>query len=674
MPRFFAWCVVFATLLASQNSLAVNSNAIKVFTSKDHALAYASQKELAGHRTNLTTQKQNKQRYIIYLKGYRQWSVAFKQAQSLEQRGYNNIEVVKGQFERGYSIIIAQLLSKEKAGKVFNRLRSLGLKNVKVKTDSIKLVRYIVMVHPKKKVTVTETVIVKAEPAKPIKLRNETKPKIKTETAQVKKTQPVSKLPEKGLSSDIPAGTDSLSLGAENEIIIISDEEEISGDELIIVMSDASDVTYEIEMGEDLESSNFDWAVDKIVLEEELFSRSASDVDNAEYAQISAHMTYRASENWELRLGARIDTYNQHGSNNTDVNDLMLDYEDSYIRYRDETMRVTVGTQTIRWGRADILAPTDNLATLDLSRGVLPNWDDLYRSSLALRGELFSGNSKLDFVYLPDFREAQLPEDRENVWYPVNFNKGTILGGRSTTLSTIVLKNATIDDDVNGDGGFGLRFSSTANAIDYALTVQRIRLSAPTYKINEQFRQALLVNPYFAIANQNSYGYTYSEEHPRNWVIGGDMAFQWQQFTFRVEGAWFSDLPATTKNLEYKTYDGAKWTAGVEFYPGDADTRVILQFSGNHINEKEKIIDRDNSLTLNGETESLFSNNRWRFSTKFSLGLDVKDIYISPEIAYLGWEPFEVYSAVHYLEGSEQSLGGFYQENTMFTIGWRGRY
>jgi hypothetical protein len=199
-------------------------------------------------------------------------------------------------------------------------------------------------------------------------------------------------------------------------------------------------------------------------------------------------------------------------------------------------------------------------------------------------------------------------------------------------------------------------------------------LSAPAYKINEQFRQDLLANPAAALANQNQYGYTYTEEHPRNWIVGGDLAFQWQDVTLRFESAWFSDMPATTDNLEYKTYDGVKWAAGMEFYPGDADTRVILQLSGNHIDEKEDIVDRDNSLTLGGESETLFANNRWRFSTKFSIGLDIKDVYISPEIAYLGWEPFEVYSAAHYLDGSEQSLGGFYEENTMVTVGWRGRF
>jgi len=631
MLRLFAGCICFVTLLASQGLFAENSKQSAVFSNKKKAIEFAKQEELSGNKTNLSTQKQNRQRYIVYLKGYRQWSVAFKQAQSLEKMAYKNIEVVKGRFERDYSIIIAQLLSKEKAGEVFNKLRGLGMRNAKVKTDSIELTRYIVTVHQP---------LVSPTP-KPIK-------------------KPV----------HVPV----LKPDMDDETIVISDEDEISSDDMIIVMSDASDVTYEVEMDEELEDGNVNWAIDKIVLEEQLFTRSSSDVSNVEYAHVSSHVNWKISENWDMQLAARIDAYNQHGKHGTDADDVTLDYEDNYIRYRDERSRVTVGTQTIRWGRVDVLAPTDNMVTLDLSRGVLPNWDDLYRASLAIRGELFSGKSKLDFVYLPKFREAELPEDEESVWYPVNFQTGEIIGGQSNPLSKAIFQNATIDDHISGDGGLGLRFSSNVNSVDYALTLQRVRLSAPSYKMNEQFRQDLLVNPLLAVANQSSYGDTYTEEHPRNWIVGGDMAFQWDQLTLRFEGAWFSDMPATTKNLEYETYDGLKWAAGVEFYPGDADTRVIVQLSGNHIDEQEKIVDRDNSLTLSGESETLFSNNRWRFSTKYSIGLDIKDIYISPEISYLGWEPFEVYSAVHYLDGNEQSLGGFYQENAMISIGWRGRY
>ncbi len=638
MQSFIAGCLCLALLVVSEGIFAKNIKQPSVFFSKEKAVSFARKQKNAGNKTSLITQKQNYKRYIVYLKGYPQWSLAFKQAQLLEKSGYNNIEVVKDSFKRSYSIIVSQALSKEKAGKVFNNLRKSGLKNIRVKTDIVKLTRYIVAVHPPGK------------PANPVVTTSQSLPEISKIKAVKQKT-----------------------LYPQSDNIIINEQPDLSEDS-IIVMSGDNDDAFDIAYDEELENSNIDWAVDKIILEEELFSRSSSAVDIADYGHISSHVNWRISENWDMQLAARVDAYKQHGNNSSDINDLDLDYENNYIRYRNEDLRLTAGTQTIRWGRMDVLSPTDNMVTMDWSRGVLPKWDDLYRASPALRGELFLENSKLDLIYLPKFREAELPNDKENVWYPINFRKGEILGGKISPLSKTILKNATIDDKVGGDGGLGLRFSSNINAIDYALTVQRVRLSAPAYKINESFRRALLSNPLLAIANQTSFGYTYTEEHPRNWVVGGDMAFQWQDYTLRFEGAWFSDLPATTRTLEYKTYKGFRWASGVEFYPGDADTRVILQLAGSHIDEKQKIVDRDNSLTLTGETETLFSNSRWRLSTKFNIGLDIKDIYISPEISFLGWEPFEIYTAAHYFDGSEQSMGGFYRENSMITFGWRGRY
>ncbi|MCP3850258.1 MAG: hypothetical protein GY694_08495 [Gammaproteobacteria bacterium] len=668
MIRVFTGCFVVAFAM-SQSVLAKNNDRFSVHSSQKKALEYAKQEEQLGNSTNITAQHQVKKRYIVYLKNYRQWSVAFKQAQSLEKLGYTHVEVVKNHYERNYSITVVQTLSKEKAGKTLNRLRSIGLRNAKVKNDTIKLTRYIVAVHKPKVSTALVTPVIQDKTAPIVKLKSPAKKSVKN--ADKKAT--VKQSPEiKAEDDDTIVIVDEDSDSADT--IIMGDITDSGDIDKLLAMSDTSNDDFDLEMDDDVESSDIDWAVDKIVLEEELFTRSASDVSNVEYAHVSSHINWRMSANWDMQLAARMDAYHQHGKHNTDADDVSFDYEDTYLRYRDDNMRLTLGSQTIRWGRVDLLAPTDNMVTMDLSRGVLPDWDDLYRASLAMRGELFLGDSKLDLVYLPSFREAELPKDKESVWHPVNFRTGRMLGGEVNPLSTAINQNATIEDHVGGEGGIGLRFSSNYSSLDYALTVQRVRLSAPYYKINQQFGQDLLVNPLQALNNQNSYGATYTEEHPRNWIVGGDMAFQWSQVTLRFEGAWFSDMPATTKSLEYKTYDGAKWATGIEFYPGDADTRVILQLSGNHIDEKEKIADRDNAISLSGESETLFSNDRWRFRTKFSLGLDIKDVYLSPELSYLGWEPFEVYSAIHYLEGSEQSLGGFYQENSMFTLGWRGRY
>lgn len=311
----------------------------------------------------------------------------------------------------------------------------------------------------------------------------------------------------------------------------------------------------------------------------------------------------------------------------------------------------------------DTFSPNDRLAPLDLSRGVLEQWGENYRSVGAVRNELFLGDSKLDFVIIPRFREAEL-SDKKQVWYPVDTKRGRILGFGKDKLLSSVVKNSRIDDnDFSKKDAYGLRYSSMINSVDYAFNVQNIQLSTPYYSSNLQPPGQIL---------DDAHQLTLYEEHPENWILGADMAFEWQDMTWRFETAWFSDLPATTPLWEYKKFNGLEWAGGVEFYPGDSDTRVNMQLSGRHIfNNNEKIVDRDNSITLSGSVESELDNGKWKLSTRYSLGLDMKDIYLSPEVSYLGWEAYELYMGYHYLDGADRSVGGFYSNNKLLNLGVR---
>ncbi len=650
MIRVLAGCLV---LFFSFNLIAYAAESAKttryyVFRNKDKAEAFSHQQQTSTQQANLTTQKKPVQHFFVLLKGYTQWSTAFKQAQLLEKQGISGIEVVKGRFERGYSILVAQFTDKKKAGQLFNKLRSRGLKNVRVFSDKASVYQYIVTVHSIDK-TRTRT-------------RTKSKPVIMAKKTELKSAR---QQPSTGISKSIPE-TDSKAIAGNIEQN--SDQEE----EIIIVMSDDNDFnsSYEINLDNDeQEISETVWGA-SFNLEEDLFSRDTQDVDHSEYANASAYLEHSLNSNWDLKISARLDGYHQSGKNRSNYNDTDLDYGDTYLRYRDDSYRITLGAQTIRWGKVDNLGPLDNMATLDLSRGVMLKWGENYRSSPALRVEHFMEQGKLDLVYLADFREAELA-DKKDVWYPIDFRNGRMLGFKNNPAMAPLIQNARIDDDFSGDGGWGMRFSSTLDSYDIGLTVQQVRLSTPYYKINEGIRQQILTSQ---VVNPANYKYTFSEQHPRSWVVGGDAAFQWKSVTWRMEAGWFSDLPVTTTTLKYETYDGFKWAGSAEFYPGDADTRVNLQLSGQHIDEKDKILDLDNVVVLSGEIESLFNNSRWKASGKFSIGVNNKEFILSPEIAYLGAEPFELYTAYHYLDGAEQTIGGFYKYNNVLTFGIRGKY
>jgi hypothetical protein len=86
------------------------------------------------------------------------------------------------------------------------------------------------------------------------------------------------------------------------------------------------------------------------------------------------------------------------------------------------------------------------------------------------------------------------------------------------------------------------------------------------------------------------------------------------------------------------------------------------------------VIDRREIYNINGEIEIPFDRERWRAKLDFYAGLNDKDIYVNPEIAFLGWEPHEVYLALHYFDGAEQTLGGFHEDHSSINLGWRAKF
>jgi hypothetical protein len=76
----------------------------------------------------------------------------------------------------------------------------------------------------------------------------------------------------------------------------------------------------------------------------------------------------------------------------------------------------------------------------------------------------------------------------------------------------------------------------------------------------------------------------------------------------------------------------------------------------------------------NGEIETSFGQGRWRAGMRFRSGFNVKDVYLSPKLNYVGWEPHERYVAAHYFDGEARTLGGFHQNHSLITLGLRSKF
>ncbi|HOP16940.1 MAG TPA: hypothetical protein PLX99_10025, partial [Gammaproteobacteria bacterium] len=99
-----------------------------------------------------------------------------------------------------------------------------------------------------------------------------------------------------------------------------------------------------------------------------------------------------------------------------------------------------------------------------------------------------------------------------------------------------------------------------------------------------------------------------------------------------------------------------------------------LQLVGMNLIDAPAIIDRDEIYSINGEIETPFDRARWRARLDFYAGIGDKDIYLNPEVAFLGWEPHELYLALHYFAGDSDTLGGFHEDHSSINLGWRASF
>lgn len=392
------------------------------------------------------------------------------------------------------------------------------------------------------------------------------------------------------------------------------------------------------------------YGVDDLLLEAGALP-DAPEADSYSTLRASAYVLWQPSRNWEFRAGARLDGMAQAGGP-ARHEEVLADYTDTYVRYRDGDTRLTLGAQTIIWGRADEIPLADRVSRVDLTRFVLDDLADRRRAQLAARWEQTFGDYKLDAVLLPVFRGAQLP-DVESVWSPVNRTTGRIVG-IDPALTAGVNSTTAIRHDEHGSGGGAVRLTRTGEPFDFGITVARTRQSLPYYRVDA--------------------GPSLTAIHPYNTFVGADMELVSGGLTWRMELGYTDDVPVTLPTTAMDKVASVDWIGALEFFPGGKDTRVNLQLVAHALQTDRSILELKAYYGANGEVETTFGQGRWRAALRFASGFNVHDVYLSPRLAYVGWEPHELYIAGHYFDGEDRALGGFHQDHSLISVGLRTRF
>ena len=376
-----------------------------------------------------------------------------------------------------------------------------------------------------------------------------------------------------------------------------------------------------------------------------------AEADTYSTLRASAYVLWQPSRNWELRAGARLDGMTQDGGS-ADHREMLADYGDTYVRYRNGDTRLTLGAQTIIWGRADEIPLADRVSRADFTRFVLDDLSDRRRAQLAARWEQTFGDIKLDAVWLPLFRGAQLP-DVASVWSPINRTTRQVIG-IDPSLTTWV-NAARIDEDEHGSGGGALRLTKTGAPFDYGVTLARTRQSLPYYQVD--------------VPNM-----TLTAVHPFNTFVGADLELVSGGLTWRMELGYTDDVPVTLPTAAMDKTHALDWIGALEFFPGGKDTRINLQLVAHALQTDRSILELKEYYGANGEIETTFAQGRWKAGLRFSSGFNVHDVYLSPRLSYVGWEPHELTISAHYFDGEARTLGGFHQDHSLITLGLRTKF
>lgn len=375
---------------------------------------------------------------------------------------------------------------------------------------------------------------------------------------------------------------------------------------------------------------------------------------------------------WSARLGARMHVYYEYGHHR--LSDVDLRADETYLRYSRPERRITVGAQQIAWGRMDIESPTDQFAPQDLTRGMASAYDHLRLSVPAVRWEEFSSDRKIDLVWLVIFTPTRLP-DQHSLWYPINRRNGKILGTQDDPQLRSFLRFSTIGehDSCSDSGGGAIRFSQVGSELDWAYTLQRVRTARPYFEIDPRLQRLLPDRvTLFEILRSRTRRETFRAVHPWTTVVGGDLGGSGKHSTWRLEAAWSSDVAMTTRDYEQVTAGQWYWAAAWEYFPERADLRLQFQLNGRH-HQNRNVFEQRNQLHLVGDIDWFWDRQRWRGRLRYHAGINTREWYLNPELAYLATDAGEWYLAGHWFSGSAQTLGGFYNDNDFVAAGWRQR-
>ena len=328
-------------------------------------------------------------------------------------------------------------------------------------------------------------------------------------------------------------------------------------------------------------------------------------------------------------IDARADSHEQTERIwNLDVDDRSIRRPALSLRRASATMhkgKITaeLGRQFIRWGKADILNPTDRFAPKDYLSSVVSSD---FLGVVAARVTYESGSNTIDVVWQPVFTPSRTP----------------LLNQRWTALPSEAQGISIIDDGARFPGGS-----------QYGARINHIGAG---YEASVCFFDGYNNLPYFTAFGSTS-GVDLQRYYPKLRLYGADLAVPLSWFTVKTEGAYFTSTTAGADEYALYVLQLERQVKEWSFVGGYAG-EIVTRSSGNPL---EFAPDR-------GFARSFLGHAGWTIDTNRSLAVEAS-VRVHGSVAKVEYsqafgQHWRGTAGLTWIRGAETDFLGQYHRNS----------
>lgn len=367
-------------------------------------------------------------------------------------------------------------------------------------------------------------------------------------------------------------------------------------------------------------------------------------------------------------LGIRYSLLNESVSDKSFRQDTFT-FNKSNVSYVLGDVRFSFGYLSTVWGRLDEISPNDKLSKQDFSRSILDLREERLIPSPSGRIEYFIGNHKLDLVFQVESEGNILPH-QDSIWFPVKKTNGQIQGAEpQADLATLLGVGAIVEKRDKGNN-FGARYTTTIGSISLGANYIQYIDNNPYFMVNPQYLTDVATSGTLAAlaANKDELFWLY---YPAKTLMGGDISYSFGNYVIRFEFAKIDNENLTKLDFSNLTTTKTEWGAAVEYTPESTELNIFLQYNSYSYNNSEEVLDKTSDGQLSGRIEYSY-NTKLKARLNFSYSILNSDFFLNPELVYEGYDGGEIFLKKYIFDGPQDSFFGFYKNNDIFTIGFKG--